>query len=66
MIDAELITFFSTKEQGTGLGLAQAQRIVDEHNGRLEVESCLDEGSTFRVFLPSSEMSTARIDEAAS
>ena len=44
--------FFSTKEKGTGLGLAQAQRIVDEHDGRLEVESVLGEGSTFRVFLP--------------
>jgi len=44
--------FFSTKEKGTGLGLAQAQRIVDEHDGRLEVESALGEGSVFRVFLP--------------
>lgn len=66
IIDRIFDPFFSTKEQGTGLGLAQAQRIVDEHNGRLEVESCLDEGSTFRVFLPSSELSEARIDEAAS
>ena len=66
IIDRIFDPFFSTKEQGTGLGLAQAQCIVDEHNGRLEVESCLDEGSTFRVFLPSSELSEARIDEAAS
>jgi two-component system sensor histidine kinase PilS (NtrC family) len=52
IIDRIFDPFFSTKEKGTGLGLAQAQRIVDEHDGRLEVESALGEGSVFRVFLP--------------
>ncbi len=45
--------FFSTKaEGGTGVGLAMASRIIEEHGGRCDVESTLDEGSTFRIILP--------------
>ncbi|MBD3174085.1 MAG: sensor histidine kinase, partial [Armatimonadia bacterium] len=38
---------------GTGLGLSIVSRIVDFYNGRVEVESELNEGSTFSVWLPS-------------
>jgi signal transduction histidine kinase len=44
--------FFSTKEQGTGLGLALTQQIVVEHGGRLEVDSRPGRGTTFVVRLP--------------
>jgi len=37
---------------GTGLGMAIAKQIVDQHNGRIEIESELENGATFRVFLP--------------
>lgn len=44
--------FFTTKQQGSGIGLAQAQKIVAGHGGRLEVASECGRGSTFRVRLP--------------
>lgn len=47
--------FFSTKEQGTGLGLSIAQRIINEHGGRLELESTIDRGAAFIIVLPCQE-----------
>ncbi|HJS99768.1 MAG TPA: ATP-binding protein [Terriglobales bacterium] len=44
--------FYTTKGNGTGLGLSLARRIVEEHGGRIEVSSTLGHGSTFTVFLP--------------
>jgi PAS domain S-box-containing protein len=46
--------FFSTKEvgQGTGLGLSICYGIIEAHGGRIEVDSHIKEGTTFRVILP--------------
>ncbi len=44
--------FFSTKDEGTGLGLSMATRILEEHGGRLEVRSQEDMGATFTITLP--------------
>jgi signal transduction histidine kinase len=44
--------FFSTKEEGTGLGLSIATRIIQEHGGKLDVESKKGEGATFIITLP--------------
>jgi two-component system sensor histidine kinase AtoS len=44
--------FFTTKEKGTGLGLALTHKIIEEHQGYLRVESQLGVGSTFTILLP--------------
>ena len=44
--------YFTTKQNGTGLGLMIVQRIVREHGGTIEVESDKDRGTTFRIKLP--------------
>lgn len=44
--------YFSTKETGTGLGLAIVKKIVDDHNGTIEVESIENEGTKFIIKLP--------------
>lgn len=50
------IPFFTTKDRGTGLGLALCQRIVQHHGGQLEVRSvetpARDHGATFIIRLP--------------
>jgi two-component system NtrC family sensor kinase len=50
--------FFTTKEvgQGTGLGLSVSYSIVEKHSGRIEVQSVPDEGSTFTLLLPVSDI----------
>lgn len=46
--------FFTTKPvgKGTGLGLSLAYNIVQKHHGRIEVESHVGKGTTFRIVLP--------------
>jgi signal transduction histidine kinase len=45
-------TFFSTKEGGSGLGLALTQQIVKDHGGDLAVDSAVGKGTTFTVSIP--------------
>jgi two-component system sensor histidine kinase HydH len=44
--------FFTTKPDGVGLGLAIVSKVVDEHGGRMSIESEAGKGSIFRVYLP--------------
>jgi putative PEP-CTERM system histidine kinase len=44
--------FQTTKKSGFGIGMFQSKMIVDAHRGKIEVESELGKGTTFRVFLP--------------
>ncbi|MFD0620366.1 ATP-binding protein [Paenibacillus sp. GCM10027629] len=48
--------FYTTKDNGTGLGLSLCQKIAQDHGGSLEVRSTLGEGSIFRVNLPLDEV----------
>ena len=48
--------FFTTKPQGSGLGLAIVSKIVDAHDGRIDVSSS-SAGTRFRVTLPLSSTS---------
>ena len=47
--------FFTTKPQGTGLGLAVTHKIIQEHNGKIKVESIWGGGTAFRIYLPLEE-----------
>ena len=56
-IDAEVVDqvfapFFTTREQGTGLGLALSRKIIAEHGGAIEIQSTPKVGTTVRVWLP--------------
>ncbi|BDU51274.1 ATP-binding protein [Haliovirga abyssi] len=44
--------FYTTKSTGTGLGLAICKQIIESHNGYIEVESEVNRGTEFRLYLP--------------
>jgi two-component system sporulation sensor kinase B len=47
------LPYYSTKEQGTGLGLMISYEIIKQLNGKIEVDSIEGEGTVFKIFLPS-------------
>lgn len=53
-IGAKIFTlFFTTKgKQGTGIGLAATRKIIEEHGGTIEFESTPNEGTRFKIYLP--------------
>ena len=52
VMDRIFSPFFTTKPQGSGLGLAIVRKIVDAHDGRIDVSARADGGTRFRVTLP--------------
>ena len=52
VIDRIFSPFFTTKPQGTGLGLAIVRKIVNAHDGRIDVNAPADRRHAFRVTLP--------------
>ncbi len=52
VLDKIFHPFFTTKDKGTGLGLAVIHKIITDHRGTITVESAAGEGSTFTVRLP--------------
>lgn len=58
--------FYTTKKKGTGLGLMIVQRIVRAHGGRIELESHVGSGTTFRLWLPLYEKKTRLLSAPAS
>ena len=50
--------FTSTKKMGMGIGLYQSRQIIEAHGGRIEVESSIDHGSAFTVWLPKMQPAT--------
>lgn len=55
--------YFSTKEKGSGLGLATAFSIINNHGGYITVDSKQGDGSTFHFYLPTSRQQVAEISE---
>jgi len=51
--------FFTTKIDGTGLGLANARKIIDEHGGAIRVENRVEGGTRFVVHLPAERLTAA-------
>ncbi|MCF8146748.1 MAG: PAS domain S-box protein [Deltaproteobacteria bacterium] len=47
--------YFTTKQKGSGLGLATTLSIIKKHDGHVTVESRLEDGATFHIYLPASE-----------
>ena len=47
--------FFTTKSKGTGLGLAICRRLIEQHEGTIDVASQPDQGTTFTIILPQTQ-----------
>lgn len=47
--------YFTTKQAGSGLGLASTYSIIKKHDGNISVETRLNEGTTFTIYLPASD-----------
>jgi signal transduction histidine kinase len=54
--------FFTTRANGSGLGLYSVKRIVEEHHGEIKIQSKLGRGTCFSLWLPTAESVAERVD----
>ncbi len=52
VLDKIFAPFFTTKARGTGLGLAVVRKVIDHHKGKVDVESTVGVGTTFKLYIP--------------
>jgi signal transduction histidine kinase len=52
ILEKIFVPFFSTKKEGSGIGLSLSRQIISNHGGQINVESNEPKGTTFRVLLP--------------
>ena len=52
VLEKIFVPFFSTKEEGSGIGLSLSRQIIRNHRGQISVESKKKKGTTFTVMLP--------------
>jgi two-component system sensor histidine kinase PilS (NtrC family) len=66
-MDKIFYPFFTTKDRGSGLGLSIVHRVIENHQGRVHVESQPGEGTRFILLLPVGEMTTpVRLEKSRS
>ena len=54
--------YFTTKPEGIGIGLTVVRRVVEQHGGKLEVDSVVAEGTTVAVRLPRSRTPASQVE----
>lgn len=52
ILEKIFVPFYSTKPEGSGIGLSLSRQIISNHGGQIVVESEMDSGTTFKVMLP--------------
>ena len=66
ILDKIFDPYFSTKQTGSGLGLATVRSIIEKHNGQIYVESELGQGTIFTLYLPADRTSHATVEGTSS
>ena len=65
LLDKIFDPYFSTKQTGSGLGLATVRSIIEKHNGRISVTSETGQGTTFTIYFPAEKTSQNPQDSAS-
>ena len=60
LLDRIFDPYFTTKQKGSGLGLAATYSIIRRHDGHVTVESALGKGTTFHIYLPATDGAVAQ------